>query len=324
MLGLNWGATTSERAAMMPCDELVGDGCTRADRAVTIAAPPATVFAWLCQLRVAPYSYDLLDNFGRRSPRRRDPGLCHLAVGQRFMTLFRLHSFVDDEQITLRAGRVAVTYALSPQDGETRLHTRVLFDGPRFLGNPMAAGDLVMMRKQLLTIKALAEREGAPRARRRRVADEDSRLFGGHYDYADSFEVDVPEADARTPEQAFRAALARGPSVARYVPVVPVVHQHILRFRLGPLDSADHLFGWQVVTSTPTVLRLEAAGPLLRGTIVGRKTDSSTLAFTTFVDYVRPVPARVIWTLVSPLHRLIAPHLLEWAAAPQEVSSVRT
>jgi hypothetical protein len=308
----------------MPCDGLVGDGCTRADRAVTLAAPPATVFAWLCQLRVAPYSYDVLDNFGRRSPRRRDPGLCHLAVGQRFMTLFRLHSFVDDQQITLRATRVAVTYALAPQDGGTRLHVRVLFDGPRFLGYPTAAGDLVMMRKQLLTLKSLAEREGAPQARRRQVAEEDSRVFGGHYDYADSFEIDVPDADTRSPEQAFRAALARVPSVARYVPIVPAVHQHILRLRLGPLYSPDRLFGWQVVTSTPTVLRLEACGPLLRGTIVGRKTDSSTLVFTTFVDYVRPVPARVIWTLVGPLHRLIAPHLLEWGAEPQEVSSVRT
>jgi hypothetical protein len=79
-----------------------------------------------------------------------------------------------------------------------------------------------------------------------------------------------------------------------------------------------------VVTSTPEVLRLEAAGPLLRGMIVGRKTDSSTLAFTTFLEYVRPAPARVIWTLVGPLHRLIAPRLLERGAIPQGISSVRT
>jgi hypothetical protein len=70
------------------------------------------VYAWLCQLRVAPYSYDLLDNFGRRSPRARDPELRRLAVGQRFMTIFRLMSYVDDEQLTLRSTSVAVTYAV--------------------------------------------------------------------------------------------------------------------------------------------------------------------------------------------------------------------
>ena len=102
-LGLNWGANASEKAAVMPCD-----------------APSTTVFAWLCQLRVAPYSYDVLDNFGRRSPRRRTAGMRHLEVGQRFMTGFRLHSFVEDEHITLRMKRVVVTYAVSPQHRGTR------------------------------------------------------------------------------------------------------------------------------------------------------------------------------------------------------------
>ena len=87
-VGLNWGATPAERAEAMPCDLLASDGATRADRAVIIDAPPATVFAWLCQLRVAPYSYDSLDNFGRRSPRRRDAELMNLELGQRFIMLF--------------------------------------------------------------------------------------------------------------------------------------------------------------------------------------------------------------------------------------------
>jgi hypothetical protein len=100
---------------------------TRADRAISIDASPSIVFAWLCQLRVAPYSYDILDNVGRRSPGERNPGLVRLEVGQRFMTMFALRSFSDGEQISLRAKDVAVTYAVRPEGTGSRLHVRVLF-----------------------------------------------------------------------------------------------------------------------------------------------------------------------------------------------------
>ena len=154
--GLTWGARPAERVEALPCDALCPRGL-QADRAISIDAPPPIVFAWLCQLRVAPYSYDILDNLGRRSPRQRDPELVHLEVGQRFMTLFALQSFVDDEQITLRSNGVAVTYSVRPEGAGTRLHARVLFAGPRPVARVLALGDLVMMRKQLLTLKSLAE-----------------------------------------------------------------------------------------------------------------------------------------------------------------------
>ena len=160
-LGLTWGVRPPERTVPLPCDALRPRAGIQADRAIGIAAPPPIVFAWLCQLRAAPYSYDLLDNHGRRSPRERDPELVHLAVGQRFMTLFALQSFVADEQITLLAKGVAVTYAIRPEGAGARLHVRVLFGGPRPLARLLALGDLVMMRKQLLTLKSLAERETA-------------------------------------------------------------------------------------------------------------------------------------------------------------------
>ncbi|WP_231989617.1 hypothetical protein [Mycobacterium sp. 852002-51057_SCH5723018] len=145
----------------LPCDGLLVRPGIQADRAITIHAAPAIAFAWLCQLRVAPYSYDALDNCGRRSPRARDPKLVRLEAGQRFMTVFTLQSFTDGEQLTLRSKGVAVTYRVRPEGTGSRLHARVVFGGPRVVARVLALGDLVMMRKQLLTLKSLAERDAA-------------------------------------------------------------------------------------------------------------------------------------------------------------------
>jgi hypothetical protein len=171
MLGDNWGATAQEQAMAFPCDPLLPEAENRYHRAVTVQAPAPVVFRWLCQLRAAPYSYDWIDNFGRRSPRELTPGLEQLAVGQRVLTIFHLAGFEPDRHITIVLdrgrrlfGRIAGTY-LVVGDGEQRcrLVVRLAVVHPR---RPVGAvtrrllppGDLVMMRKQLLTLKKLAER----------------------------------------------------------------------------------------------------------------------------------------------------------------------
>ena len=174
MIGATWNVTPAERAADMPCDELVPGGIIHLDRAISIDAPPSVVFAWLCQMRVAPYSYDLLDNTGRRSPRTRSPELTDLKVGQPIVRIFgrfyvfELASFKADEHITMRlpdgsamarSSSVAATYAVRPEGNGTRLHARELYDGPWLLGQALALVNLVMMRKQLFVIKELAQRE---------------------------------------------------------------------------------------------------------------------------------------------------------------------
>lgn len=163
--GENWGTTPVERAQQLPCDELLATTALRLHRAVSVDAPPPMVFRWLCQLKLAPYSYDLIDNLGRRSPRALVAGTERLAVGQRFMSIFRLVSFRPDEHITLSTRRVAVTYAVRAEGAGTRLLARVIYQppGPRLRaaiqGRGLAVGDLVMMRKQLLTLKRLSERD---------------------------------------------------------------------------------------------------------------------------------------------------------------------
>jgi hypothetical protein len=161
----NWGASGEERAMALACDALLPGAPVRLHRAVSVHAPASTVFRWLCQLKLAPYSYDIIDNFGRTSPRRLTRGAEQLEVGQRFMSIFSLASFAHDEHVTLRSRRTVVTYAVLCTEEPTRLLARVLFAAPggrigrALTGQAMAFGDLVMMRKQLLTLKALAERE---------------------------------------------------------------------------------------------------------------------------------------------------------------------
>jgi len=169
-----WGTTPEERALCFPGDRAEDSGADLLWRGVNVDAPADHVFRWLCQLRVAPYSYDWIDNAGRRSPRLLTRGLERLERGQTFMQIFRLEEFEPDVHLTLATpvgsrgarlfGVVRVTYwarALGPD--RTRLLAKLRVTAvPGFWGRAMRAllpwGDLVMMRRQLLTLKTLAER----------------------------------------------------------------------------------------------------------------------------------------------------------------------
>jgi hypothetical protein len=139
-----------------------------------VDAPPATVFRWLCQLRVAPYSYDILDNLGRRSPRTLTPGLENLEPGQTFMMIYELKSFVPGESITVASkmfkwmiGDHVITYQVDRRQGAgSRLIANRRVKPPRGVFWPMInfnlpVIDLIMTRKQLRTLKKLAEKQGA-------------------------------------------------------------------------------------------------------------------------------------------------------------------
>lgn len=164
----HWGTTGEERGRRYPCDDVLPEPEQVLFRAVTVDAPPPVVFRWLCQLKVAPYSYDLLDNLGRRSPRHLVPGVEQLVVGERVM-IFELASFAPDEHLTLVArghrvlGDLAISYVVVPAPtGGSRLVVKLLVVPVRGLAGAvlrrlLPAGDLVMMRRQLLNLKALAE-----------------------------------------------------------------------------------------------------------------------------------------------------------------------
>jgi hypothetical protein len=163
-----WQATAEELAAEYPCDRYVDAPGASCLRAVDSSADAATVFRWFCQLRVAPYSYDLLDNWGKPSPRTLTPGLDELELGMSVMTIFRLVDFEPGRHLTLRLrnpasrrlyGDIAVSYTVTPTATGSRLVVKMVI--PATVGAVrrwlLAWGDVVMMRKQLTTLAALAE-----------------------------------------------------------------------------------------------------------------------------------------------------------------------
>jgi len=167
-----WGSTATERAEPFPCDRHLPDPDQTMFRAVDVDAPRRVAFRWLCQLRAAPYSYDKLDNLGRRSPQTLTPGLEELEPGQRFQTIFRLVEFEPGRSITMVSdgrvfGRVACTYRADPLDRRrSRVVVKLLVAYPRLPHGPILRllgppGDLVMMRRQLLNLKGLAEGSAA-------------------------------------------------------------------------------------------------------------------------------------------------------------------
>ena len=177
-LGESWGVSEAERRWRFPCDARCNGPDAALHRGVDVAAPSDLVFRWLCQLRAAPYSYDWLDNLGRRSPPTLTPGLEALARGQAVMTIFELCDFEPDESLTLVIparngaarvfGEVWVSYLVRPApEGGSRLLAKLLVRYPPGLAGAvmrrvLPLGDLVMMRKQLLTLKRLAERDARP------------------------------------------------------------------------------------------------------------------------------------------------------------------
>lgn len=168
-----YGLRPGEAELDFPCDCFLPGAGDCYYRATDVAAPPAVLFRWLCQLRAAPYSYDWLDNFGRRSPRQLTPGLERLAPGQRFMTIFDLVEFEPDVHLTLVCtrlrrifGNVAGTYLIVPRkQGGCRLLVKVVVNHPGARLEPalrarlLPYADLFMMRKQLRTLRDLAERD---------------------------------------------------------------------------------------------------------------------------------------------------------------------
>lgn len=169
----NWQTTDDECERFYPCDELLTDFDDDYFRSITVFSAKEILFRWLCQLKVAPYSYDWIDNFGYKSPETLSPEAAFLMTGDSFMTIFELVEWKPNHSITLQLkpnsrseklfGKIVMTYFIATQHlNEQRLTIKIRIKyPPGFYGflvrQFLPFGDWIMMRKQLITLKKYSE-----------------------------------------------------------------------------------------------------------------------------------------------------------------------
>ena len=162
MIGERWGVTDDEVARHYPCDDFAARPTAQLWRGVTVDAPPAKVWPWLGQIRLAPYSYDWIDNLGRQSPREirglpdPQPGEPFTCVANR-VRIGRVLAVEHDVHLTGRIWNTVMSYVLVPDGDTTRLLMKLVLDGDRWFSPVLAVGDWPMARRQLLNLKELAE-----------------------------------------------------------------------------------------------------------------------------------------------------------------------
>lgn len=163
MIGDRWNVTDDEVDRHYPCDDFVRAPTLQAWRAVTVTATPDTLWPWICQIRLAPYSYDWIDNLGRRSPQQL-VGVPEPAVGEPFTTagirrFGRILAVEPPRHLTGEIMGACISYVLEPQGQTTRLLMKIVTAMSRWVAPWLCVGDLVMARRQLLNLKRLAEQD---------------------------------------------------------------------------------------------------------------------------------------------------------------------
>jgi len=161
MIGDRWNVTDDEVARHYPCDDFVRAPTLQAWRGITVHTAPETLWPWVGQIRIAPYSYDWIDNLGRRSPQQL-MGLPEPVVGEAFTTAAtrqfgRILAVEPPAQLTGEIIGACMSYVLVPAGQSTRLLLKIVTPMSRWVTPWLSVGDLVMARRQLLNLKSLAE-----------------------------------------------------------------------------------------------------------------------------------------------------------------------
>lgn len=167
-----WGATTEEVNGPVIGDDLCRDATLVATRSITIGAKPQGVFPWIRQMgfgRAGWYSYDWLDNLGRKSATTIHDEWQTVKAGDKVpsgpisftaaIVEAPRHFVLEIKSIGKKSHKLHFTLAYELRDDPqgTRLVTRMRSHcsfplGSLFEKLILGPGDGFMLRRQLLTI----------------------------------------------------------------------------------------------------------------------------------------------------------------------------
>jgi hypothetical protein len=149
--------------------------CRELIRCIEIGADASDIFVWLKQLRIAPYSYDCIDNRCRKSPDYIIENLPPLKVNTHYLLAFHIFEFVENSFIVCRFCEpinspvnlymkgLFFEYRILEQGTKTKLwckikgyfNTDLTSKGFFFIFSVI---NKIMMARQLKNIKKLSER----------------------------------------------------------------------------------------------------------------------------------------------------------------------
>jgi hypothetical protein len=173
-----WGATPEEIHSSVVGDDLCFDATLVATRSITIGAKPQEIFPWIRQMgfgRAGWYSYDWLDNLGRKSATTIHDEWQTVEAGDKVPSgpisftaaiVDAPHHFVlEIKSLSKKSPKLHFTLAYELRDDPlgTRLVTRMRSHcsfpfGFLFEKLILGPGDGLMLRRQLLTISKNASR----------------------------------------------------------------------------------------------------------------------------------------------------------------------
>ena len=173
-----WGATPEEIQSPVVGDDLCPSATLIATRSITIIAPPQDVFPWIRQMgfgRAGWYSYDWLDNLGRKSATSIHDEWQTVEAGDKVpsgpisftaaIVEAPRHFVLEIKSLGKKSPKLHFTLAYELRDDPhgtrlvTRMRSRISVPlGSLFEKLILGPGDGLMLRRQLLTIRQNASK----------------------------------------------------------------------------------------------------------------------------------------------------------------------
>jgi hypothetical protein len=158
--------------------------CKELLRCIEISANTSDIFVWLKQLRIAPYSYDFIDNRCRMSPDYIIENLPPLKVNTHYLLSFHIFEFLENSFIACRfcepinqplsfyMKALYIEYRIEEQGPKARLWCKIKGYYNRDISSKgfffiFSILNKIMMSRQLKNIKKLSELLNARKVRAR-------------------------------------------------------------------------------------------------------------------------------------------------------------